>query len=150
MADEKKGTEETGKETGKESSEMVQIMASILKSAPTETRKELGRIIRTDADIWNAVNGVGNIEDALPKGGYEGIVRSGNTLLANVTVTAQQEGVDKASVVTDANGCYEIELEGGSYNLIYSLQDYNTETKGSEPVFPSVRMTKNVELISAV
>jgi hypothetical protein len=144
MADEKV------EETGKESSEMVQIIASILKSAPVETRKELGRIIRTDADIWNAVNGVGNIEGALPKGGYEGIVRSGNTLLANVTITAQQEGVDKASVVTDANGCYEIELEGGSYDLIYSLLDYNTETKNNEPVFPDVELTKNVELFSKV
>ena len=146
MADEK----EVVKETGKESSEMVQIIASILKSAPIETRKELGRIIRTDADIWNAVNGVGSIEGSLAKGGYEGIVRSGNTLLANVTVTAQQEGVDKASVVTDANGCYEIELEGGSYDLIYSLQDYNTEIKDNEPVFPDVEMTKNVELYSKV
>jgi len=146
MADEKEVVEETGKE----SSEMVQIIASILKSAPIETRKELGRIIRTDADIWNAVNGVGNIEGVLPKGGYEGIVRSGNTLLANVTITAQQEGIDKASVVTDANGCYIIELEGGSYDLVFSKQDYNTETKGSEPVFPSVKMTKNVELTSVV
>ncbi len=150
MADEKTTTEESGKETSKESSEMIAIIASILKSAPTETRKELGRIIRTDADIWNAVNGVGNIEGLLAKGGYEGIVRSGNTLLSNVTVTAQQEGVDIASVVTDANGCYEIELEGGSYDLIYSHQDYNTETKNSEPVFPEVVMTKNVELYSKV
>jgi hypothetical protein len=150
MADEKKGTEETGKETGKETNEMVQIMASILKSAPIETRKELGRIIRTDANLWNAVNGIGNTETESGKGSYEGIVRSGNTLLANVTVTAQQEGVDKTSVVTDANGCYKIELEGGSYDLIFSLQDYKTETKDNEPVFPEVEMTKNVELTSAL
>ncbi len=146
MADEKTKTEETGKG----SSEIIQIIASILKTAPIETRKELGRIVRTDPDIWNSVNGVGNIDEVLPKGGYEGIVRSGNTLLADVTVIAQLEGVDKASVVTDANGCYELELEGGSYDLVFSKQDYITETKNSEPVFPDVVMTKNVELISAV
>ncbi|MDD2636396.1 MAG: carboxypeptidase-like regulatory domain-containing protein [Bacteroidales bacterium] len=150
MADEKKGTEEKGKETGNESSEMIQIIASILKSTPIEIKKELGRIVRTDADIWNAVNGVGSVEKSLEKGSYEGIVKSGNTLLANVSVTAQQEGVDKASVVTDANGCYKIELEGGSYDLIYSLKDYHTETKDNEPIFPEVEMTKNVELTSVV
>ncbi len=146
MADEK----EVVKETGKESSEMVQIMASILKSAPIETRKELGRIIRTDADIWNAVNGVGNIEKDLAKGGFEGLVRSGSSLLVDVSVTAQQEGVDIQTVKTDANGFYQIELEGGSYDLLFSKENYKSETKDSEPVFADVEMTKNVELTSVV
>jgi len=129
---------------------IVDVIAGILKTASIETRKELGRIIRTDANIWNSVNGVGNIEEVLPKGSFEGLVRSGNTLLAGVSVTAQQEGVDIDSVITDANGFYQIQLEGGSYDLIYSLKDYNTEIKDDEHVFPDVEMTKNVELTSAV
>jgi len=137
-------------EKEEQTTEIVQIIASIIKTAPKATRQELSKLVRTDAGIWNSINGVGNTEENLPKGGIDGVVRSGSDLLFGVTVTAQQDGVDITSVQTDANGCYLIELDGGTYTVIYSLKDYNTETKDNEPVFPDVEMTKNVELQSVV
>lgn len=134
----------------KESTGAVDIIAGILKSAPIETRKELGRIIRTDADIWNAVNGIGSIEGELPKGSLGGIAKSGTTLLADVDISVQQESVEIATGKTDTDGSFIIELDGGSYDFVFSKQDYNTETKGSEPIFPGIGMTKNVEFTSSV
>lgn len=146
MAEEKETT--GGEEKG--ASGVIDILAGILKTSPIETRKELGRIIRTDADIWNAINGVGKYEGENIKGSMEGIVKSGGTLLSGVTVAARQDGAVVDSTTSDANGKYRIDLFGGSYDFEFSKQDYHTENKDSEPIFPGVELTKNIELVSAV
>ncbi|PLX05697.1 MAG: hypothetical protein C0596_19055 [Marinilabiliales bacterium] len=129
------------KETG-----VVAVMSAMLKSTPAAQRKELGRTIRTDAELWNAINGIGDVAADLAKGVLRGIVRSANTLLPNAYVKATLDGVEQETIQTDSNGCYEIPISAGTYQLEINLTGYTAEVVEDVAVYSAIETTINIDL----
>ena len=126
----------------------IEIIKGILKSTPAAVRKDLSKTLRTDSDLWNCINGFGDVDPGLPKGTIRGIVRSANTLLSNVDIKVTLDGVEQETGTTDANGCFAIMVSAGNYNVEFSKAGYTSEIKEGIPVFSEVESVKNIDLKS--
>ena len=124
----------------------IEIANSII-SLPKEQRREFRQLVYTSSDLWNAVNGIGNINPNLEKGTIRGLVKkSGDSrLVGEVTVTATKEGFS-LPVVSDDNGEYSITLDPGVYNLSFQKSGYQTTVIDNVSVITSNELILNTEL----
>lgn len=110
-----------------------------IKSLDKEGRRQLARAMQTDPRVWNAVNGVGNIDENLVPGTIKGLVVNGDEIIteANVCVTPSSEPISTtpkgskigtsiiipenpiASTVSSIRGEYELNLPVGKYNIYF-------------------------------
>lgn len=120
-------------------------IANSIKSLDQNSRQKLARIIRTDANVWNGINGVGTVQENLPKGKFQGLVKEGKLLLDGVDVFAQQGG-QKFQTKTNGEGFFSIELAPGSFDLIFIKEGFYESIIASKSVISESAITINSEM----
>ena len=94
----------------------TRTVINTIKSLDKEGRIALAKSVRTDPDIWNAVNGIGDRSDDLINGGLKGIVKGDLKLLSDTEIRVTDE-VNNWTARSDAGGVYELRLPPGIYRM---------------------------------
>jgi len=106
---------------------MLHEIIDEIKSLDKNSRIELARMIRTDADAWNAVNGIGGGDDSSPSvepGLLSGIVSDESGFpIEGADVEAIGDGVADLAI-TDPEGQYEMPLLAGNYAVSFQKEGY--------------------------
>jgi len=124
---------------------MENLVANAIKTLDKSGRQNLAKLVRTDPNVWNGINGNGDAQIDLPPGKIIGIVKREGELLKDTTVKAIK-GEETIETITDNDGVYEIELAPGSYNLLYQKEGYYDTPIDGEVVIAEIEKTLNAEM----
>ena len=125
-------------------------ITNIIKSADNSVRQEFVKVIRTDQEIWNAINGFGEKDPHLAMGRIQGLVKSGTNLLANANVHLENAEGQTSDTVTDSSGFFKFDMAPGSWNITVTLDGYNTNTASDISNITTQTTTINIEMTANV
>jgi len=117
---------------------MEEILKQII-SLDRENRRKLAKAVKSNPNVWNAINGFGNVNPLLPKGIIQGLVyreitmeeavRVIATKYAGVIETTGSKGGKSTIVIpttgivaeaeTNSEGTYAIYLPVGNFDLYF-------------------------------
>jgi hypothetical protein len=90
-------------------------LVSSIKALSKEKRVDLGRSIRKDPDLYNAMNGMGGVSESANKGLFKGTITKVSVPLQDLDVQAIDGSGTTFTAKTNNVGYYQIELVDGNY-----------------------------------
>jgi len=121
-------------------------ITNAIKCLDKTSRQDLSKRVRSDANAWNGINGMGTMPEDLPKGKFQGLVKCDEKLLSGVQVVARQGGDIANQTVTDSKGFYSLDLNPGKYDIVFVNSGYYDTLVARQTVITENLLTLNGEM----
>jgi len=122
----------------------VEQITNAIKCLDKTSRQDLSKRVRSDANVWNGINGMGTMPDGMLNGKFIGLVKCGEKLLNNVQVIGRKDGVVINQTTTDIEGFYSFDLHPGKYDLVFVQANYYDTLIAGQVV-----ITENTQVVNA-
>ena len=98
-----------------------------LKSLSKEDRKDLSKMLRSDPNLWNALNGIGGLSKTSPNGMIVGNIYNESGAIQGAEVLIDDGAETKETRITNQYGHYEAVLAPGDYTVTVTVNGSSSD-----------------------
>jgi hypothetical protein len=100
---------------------------SALRALSKEERQALAYQLRTDKEVWNALNGLGGLSNTSPQSRLQGQISHDDVPVVGANLSIKNKTNDLFEAKTNQDGFFSIDLEPNNYKIIISSGNLSSD-----------------------